>query len=334
MPALLLTFFLLLQAAFAGPSWQAAPDAGERPVVPAPPGGWWTEHGLYVNVHGGQDDHTVVRRLADHAATSLPRLSRLIGVEPGSDIDVYVAAEADQFDSMQPGIPPEWADGTAWPNWGLIFLRAPSIRPGTAEPLEQVLDHELVHILVGRAFAPRTPPRWLQEGLAQFWTGELDPSVATRLSSVVFGRERLFSLNQLSGSFYGDPVRAAEGYAASADFMGFLTARYGEDAVRTLVAEMAGGKAFPDALRVVTGKDMEAVEAEWSGRWTDPAAIFGAVLSTDVLWGFAGVLAVIGAFRVRRRARKKLDRWEREERWLMSRSNATDLDGYVNGRAG
>lgn len=330
MSALLLTLFLFLQTAFAGPSWQTAPDLGERPAVPAPAGGWWSETGLYVNVHGGGDDHATVRRLADHAARSLPSLAARIGVAPGADIDVYLASEQSQFDAMQPGIPPEWADGTAWPNWGMVFLRAPSIRPGTAEPLEQVLDHELVHILVGRAFAPRTPPRWLQEGLAQFWTGELSPKVANRLSTVVFGRERLFSLNQLSGSFYGDPVRAAEGYAAAADFMGFLTANYGDGAVRTLVAEMAGGKQFPEALRVVTGKDMDVVESEWRGRWTSSSAVLQALISTDVLWGLAGGLAIIGAFRVRRRARRTLDRWDREERWVMGRSSASEMDGYAN----
>ncbi len=315
MPALLVTLLLLLRVAFAGATWQAAPDAGERPPIPEPPGGWWSESGLYVTVHGAPEDRRTVQRLADHAAVALPRLSNLLGIPPAADVDVYVASSATQFRDIQPGSSPDYADGTAWPKWGLVFLRSPDLRPGTAEPLEQVLDHELVHVLVGQAFAGRTPPRWLQEGLAQYWAGELTPSVAERLSRVVFGRERLFSLNQLSSSFYGDPIRAAEGYAAAADFIGFLSGRYGERAVRTLVAEMAGGKGFPDALRVATGQDMADVEAAWRGRWSDASALQNSLASPDVLWGIAGVLAVIGAVRVRARTRRRLARWEREERW-------------------
>lgn len=315
MPALLALLILLLQVALAGPTWQEAPESAERPPIAEPRGGWWSESGLYVTVHGAPEDSRTVRRLADHAAVALPRLSALLGIAPGADIDVYVASSAAQFQDIQPGETPDYADGTAWPKWGLVFLRSPALRPGTAEPLEQVLDHELVHVLVGQAFWPRTPPRWLQEGLAQYWAGELTPSVAERLSRVVFGRERLFSLNQLSSSFYGDPIRAAQGYAAAADFVGFLSGRYGVPALRSLIAEMAGGAGFPDALYVATGEELSVVEAAWRGRWMDASALQGALASPDLLWGLAGVLAVVGALRVRARTRLRLARWEQEERW-------------------
>lgn len=326
--AFALWVLFLVQSALAGPSWRAAPDAVvERPSIGAPVGGWWTEAGVYARVHGSPEDAVTVRRLADHAAVSVPRLAHRIGVPTGGTIDIYLAPSQADFEKLQPGEPPEWADGTAWPRWGLVFLRAPSARPGTAEPLEQVLDHELVHVLLGRAFLPGTPPRWLQEGLAQYWSGEMGPQVGRDLATVVFGRDELFSLAELSRGFYGDPVQARRAYAAAADFVSFLAGEHGEGAVRGLISGMASGMKFEEALRAATGEDPAAIEAAWRGRWADPALILEAVTSPDLLWGVAGVLALIGAWRVRRRTKKKLERWEREEEWLHAQR---DSSGWVN----
>ncbi len=313
--AFALWLMIFVRAALAGPSWQTAPaELVERPAVSAPAGGWWTEDGQYARVHGGPGDAVTVRRLADHAAASVPRLATNIGVATGGAVDIYVAPSQAEFERIQPGAPPDWADGTAWPRWGMIFLRAPSARPGTAEPLEQVLDHELVHVLLGRAFAPRTPPRWLQEGLAQYWSGEMGPRVSEDLATMVFGRDDLLSLRELSRGFHGDAVTARHAYSAAADFVSFLAAEHGEDSVRALIREMATGKGFEEALAAATGSDVATVEAAWRGRWSDPTLLLNA-LSAELLWGVAAVLAVIGAFRVRRRARAKLARWEREEEW-------------------
>lgn len=317
MLAYLLSLYLFVGAAFAGPTWRAAPaPIVERPSVSAPAGGWWSEDGQYARVHGGGSDVVTTRRLADHAAEAIPRIAHHLGVPAGGTIDIYLAPTQADFQRIQPNAPPDWADGTAWPRWGMIFLRAPSARPGTAERLEQVLDHELVHVLVGRAFAPRTPPRWLQEGLAQFYSGELGPKVSQDLTSVVFGRDELFSLTQLSSGFHGGAVQAHQAYAAAADFVGYLGSTYGEDSVRALIAEMSTGAQFSDALATSTGSDLATVEAGWRGRWMDPSLMVQAVATSELLWAAGGLLLVIGAWRARRRTRKKLERWTQEEEWV------------------
>jgi hypothetical protein len=183
-----------------------------------------------------------------------------------------------------------------------------------------VLDHELVHVLIGNAFGARSAPRWLQEGLAQYWTGELGPRTGDDLARVVFGRDALFSLHQLNAGFHGDPYRARLAYDAAADFVGFVATHYGEHAVRDLVAHMAAGAPFDDALEAATGADVATVEAAWRGHWSDPALWLKALTSTEVLWGVGAMLVLVGAWRVRRRAHRKLARWEREEQeWLAER---------------
>ena len=251
----------------------------------------------------------------------------------GGTIDIYLAPTQADFARIQPDAPPDWADGTAWPRWGLIFLRAPSARPGTAEPLEQVLDHEIVHVLLGRAFALQTPPRWLQEGLAQFYSGELGPKVSEDLMGVVFGRDHLFSLSQLSRGFHGDPIQARHAYAAAADFIGFLGSTYGDDAVQELIHAMAGGAGFSDALATATGSDLATVEAAWGRRWADPALLLKVFTNIELLFGLGAVLIVIGAWRARRRKVRTLTRWEHEERrhdeWVRAMQGPPS-SSYVN----
>ncbi|MDP2305195.1 MAG: peptidase MA family metallohydrolase [Pseudomonadota bacterium] len=317
MLAYLLWLYFLVGTALGGPTWRSAPTPMvERPAVAEPAGGWWSEDGQYARVHGGGGDIVTTRRLADHAAAAVPRIAHRLGVPAGGAIDIYLAPTQADFERIQPDTPPDWADGTAWPRWGMIFLRAPSARPGTAERLEQVLDHELVHVLVGRAFAPRTPPRWLQEGLAQYYSGELGPKVSADLTSVLFGRDELFSLTQLSSGFHGGAAQAHHAYAAAADFVGYLGTTYGEDSVGALITEMAAGASFSDALATATGSDLATVEAGWRGRWNDPALLASALATTDLLWAGGGILLILGAWRARRRTRKKLEGWEREEEWL------------------
>ncbi len=312
---LLAGFFLAPTAALAAPEWRAAPAAPE-PAVIAPSGGWWTEDGLYARVHAAPADRGVARALADHAATAVPRLAAELGVPAGGAIEIYIAATAEDFARIQPGTPPEWADGTAWPEDGLIFLRSPRARGGVTTPLAQVLDHEVVHVLLGRAFAMKgrgpqaAVPRWLQEGMARLMAHEYGPE-GTRTLAESGGLPRLA---ELTSGFPQSPAAAQVAYAASADFLSFVRQEHGADALHALVAGMSRGEDAGQALQGATGRSLAELEAAWRDDWQDPLWWSHLIATSGALgWG-AGALAIAwGAWRVRRRNRGVLDRWARQE---------------------
>ncbi len=309
----LLFFWNLAWAAPAGPSWRTAPEPVPEAVV-APAGGWWVEDGLWARVHAVEADRALARRLADHAATAVPRLAATLGVPGGRAISVYIAPTAADFARMQPGLPPEWADGTAWPSRGWIFLRAPDARGGETTPLETVLDHEIVHVLLGGAFREGQGgppvPRWLQEGLARLYAGELGPDTARTL----LARAGLPSLASLTRTFPQDPLDARVAYAAATDFLGRLRDTHGESALRTLVRAMAEGRTAPDALRLATGEDLATLEQRWRADWAAPLAWSRALdWATALGWPPLAVGLALGWARKARRNRTTLARWEREE---------------------
>lgn len=293
--------------------WEPAPDSAVRPTVEARAGGWRTETGLYADVHGEWSEQSTLTRLANHAASALPRLAARLGVRPAGPIDVYVLSTEADFHRLQPGRTPDWADGTAWPAHGLIFLKSPSIRPGTAAPLEQVLEHELVHVLLGQAFGARPVPRWLQEGMAQFYSGEATWERAIALARNDFGIEPM-PLASITGGFPPDPVRAELAYAQSADFVTWLHGRGGDAALQTLVHRLAAGAPVSEALHTATGLGLAEADAAW--RKSQPATSdwYRWLTNPAVWWGSAAALLAVGAYRRRRRGQLKLERWDAEER--------------------
>jgi hypothetical protein len=276
------------------------------------PADWVTIPMDYGWVHADPADRPVAVYLARHAAAAVPDLAQTLQVPVGPRIHIVLAHTQSQFRTLQPGPSPDWADGTAWSSRGWIFLRAPRLRDGTASPLSQVLDHEIVHILLGRAFHPRPVPRWLQEGMAQLLAREYTPELTRTLAKGILGRN-LLSIHEISRGFPRDPARAHLAYAQSADLVAFIRNEYGPAALPTLVREMTQGERFGPALAVATGKRVDDVDAAWRARLTDSPFGLTPLLDDGLWWGLGALLVPFAWLVVRRRNRVRIDRWKREE---------------------
>ncbi len=318
MPSFLISLFLAICLALPaqGAEWarNSVPTsllASEQEPPPYPEG-WWVERGIYAEVAGHPRERATIRKVLEHAERSIPDLAEQMGVASGRRLRIYLTHSADQFQRLQPDRPPAWADATAWPQRGLIFLRSPRIRPGNADPLLQVLDHEIVHAVLGQAFGPRPVPRWLQEGLAQVLSGEYSPAVTREIAQGVMGTG-LSSLEDLSSGFPADPLGAKRAYAQSADFVAWLNKEGGQHAVRILVGELSKGAGLGAAVRKATGRSLDEVDADWRERWESSGVQWTALADEGIFWGVAAFGLAIGAFGVKRRNRRRLEEWARQE---------------------
>ena len=315
--AAILALFLVLSPAHAhdGPAMQplAVDDLEGLFAEPIPPPeGWRTVTGLYTRIHAHPDDLGTARALTDHADASIPSLSNALGFPPGATIEIFLAPDTETFRSMQPGRPPQWADGTAWPNRGLIFLRSNRVRIGVDEPLAQVLDHELVHIILGRAFSPRPVPSWLQEGAAQILARQYSPELTDRLASGLLG-DSLLALDDITRGFPRDPGRAQLAYAQSADLVAYLQNTYGDETLREVTLGLARGHSVDRSLREATGVSAFELDRAWRARLSTSPMWLKPLVADSTLLGVTGLVFIVGGMLVRRRRRAILDRWEREE---------------------
>lgn len=283
------------------------PVAVRHEAQPAPdvPAGWETIHAPWLRMHAPPGHTTLLLTLSRHASKALPDLSERLGVPIGDTIHVFVAEDDATFRSLQGGRIPAWADATAWPDRGAIYLRALNGRPGTARPIEVVFTHELVHVLLGRAFLPGDPPQWLQEGLARTLAGEVELADAGRLAGAPP------TLDALTHGFPADHAGAEEAYIASADFLAYVAERGGPQAWRRLIDALVRQQPIEAAVRDATGAPLAEVEASWRRRHQDAPRV--SWLNENVLFGAGGMALVAGGIARRRRWKRRLAQMEADE---------------------
>jgi len=248
-------------------------------------------------------------RLASWDPRPLSTIVRLVGLEePGAPMRVVLATPLS--DRARP-VPP-WAAGYAVVDEGLIVLfpsRSPMYPHDT---LEDVLRHEVAHVLIGRAAGGRPVPRWFHEGFAMAVERPWALEDRTRLVSALLFGPRL-SLGDIDGLFLGNQGQQARGYSLAAAVVRDLMREHGDAAPARILREVAKGRTFPYALASVTAQSIPTFEdVFWSRQrtWTTWVPL---IASSTVLW-----LAVIGVAglahrRRRRRADEIRKRWAEEE---------------------
>lgn len=226
----------------------------------------------------------------------------LVGLdEPGPDIHVVLAPETSPLAREAPAWVTGYTDGVS--NTVVILAeRTPSYPDGG---LEEVLAHEVAHVLIHRASAGRSVPRWFDEGLAMLAARSWRLRDQTELAlGLLWGpRVPLWKLDDL---FQGDRPQVERGYALSGTLVQDLIERYGPAVPRIVLARRAHGDTFDEAVRAATGATLIDVGEAFFERQATLKRWIPVLTSTAALWFAISVLAIVAAFR-RRRARVGLE---------------------------
>ncbi|MFP5285733.1 MAG: hypothetical protein ACLGI9_08345, partial [Thermoanaerobaculia bacterium] len=233
---------------------------------------------------------------------------RLVGLkDPGPPIQVLLGPEGSDLAMVPP-----WVSGYAFGEEGVIVLlpaRTPSYPDSS---LEELLRHEVAHVLVARAAGNRPIPRWFHEGLAMIagLSWGLDDRSQLTLTLVGDGEVSLERLEQEFRGGRGD-VRGA--YAIAGAFANDLLRRHGDDAAARILAEVARGLSFEDAFRSATGSSLAEAERAFWRRQTFWYRWVPLLTSSVTLWLLITLLAIwaIGKRRARDAALRRM--WDEEE---------------------
>ncbi|MEP6993745.1 MAG: hypothetical protein ABI968_04410 [Acidobacteriota bacterium] len=134
-------------------------------------------------------------------------------------------------------------------------------REGADRALSAVLTHELAHALIRQSSRDRAPG-WLHEGLTQWWEGRRLPR---RDIKSVLGGKATQSMEGLEASFRRklDRASARTSYAEALSLVEHLMAIRGEGVVACVLANLAAGASFPDALYEETGLTPDELYKGW-----------------------------------------------------------------------
>ena len=221
---------------------------------------WQTLTSGPINLHWYHGDRAFGQELLAAAEAGLTRLQKDAGLSAEAPIQLYIYANTSD---MQEAIlyEPSWTGGMAFPTYDIVII---GISPDELEWGRTTIAHELTHVLVGHLTYSclGDVPTWLNEGLAVYSEGELDPGAAAQLDQAIRS-DQLLSVRALSGGFSEVPSRAYLSYSQSYSIVKFLVENYGQDRMNTLLLALRDGSTIDEALRDTYGFDVEGLEALW-----------------------------------------------------------------------
>jgi len=279
-------------------------------------------------IEAAPDQAPARARLASYDLGPLAPIVRLVGLEgPGPPMRVVLAGDSSEWARQ---VPP-WTAGFAVGEAGLIVL-FPSRSPMYPhDSLEDVLRHEVTHVLISRASGGRPVPRWFHEGLAVAVERPWGLGDRSRLASELLFGPRL-GLRDIDALFGGGEGEQARAYSLSAAIVRDLISEHGADVPAVILRRVAGGVPFDRAVAEVTARSVARVEAEFWDRQRTWTMWVPLLASSTVLWL---VVIGIGGLAVRRRRRRAAElrrRWESEERAARAgEEQAGDRDDTAGG---
>ncbi|HKI03998.1 MAG TPA: hypothetical protein VKK31_18600 [Thermoanaerobaculia bacterium] len=237
---------------------------------------------------------------------------RLVGLtEPGPPIRVILAAEG----SGPAVLVSPWISGYALSDQGLIVLLPQRVPTYPDSSLDDLLRHEVAHVLIARAAGGRPLPRWFHEGMAMIAGGSWGFEDRSRLTLALM-TDRPVSLEDLDRRFGSGQAEVNRSYAIAGAFVRDLFETYGPEAAPRLLAGVARGLSFEDAFREATGTPLAEAESSFWSRQTFWYRWVPVLTSSVTLWLLITVLALWAIRRRRERDAARRRVWDDEEERL------------------
>jgi hypothetical protein len=221
---------------------------------------WQALTGGDIHLHWYSGGTSFGQELHEAAVQGLQQVEQQAGLSTDRPVDMYIYANTQD---MQDAIlyEPSWTGGQAFPEYNIVII---GISPDQIDWGKRTEVHELTHVLVGHLTFSCLGfvPTWLNEGLAVYSEGQLDPSAQSQLNAAI-QNDTLLSVRSLSGSFSEVSSTANLSYSESYSLVKYLIEAYGRDRMTLLLLALRDGNTIDEALQKVYGFDVDGLEDYW-----------------------------------------------------------------------
>jgi hypothetical protein len=204
---------------------------------------------------------------------------------------------------------PSWISGFAIGAEDLAILFPTRIPSYPDSSFEELVLHEVGHILVYRAAGGNDLPRWFNEGLALFVGRPWRIEDRSRVSWALLRRRRT-ALGELDRFFGANRAAAGHAYALSGAFVQDMIQRHGSDSAARILSGVAAGVPFETAFEEALGISLAEAEESFWNRFTFWYRWLPILTSSATLWIVITGLFLVAARKRRQRTAELVERWE------------------------
>ncbi len=262
---------------------------------------------VYFQVNDLQNSEKILNSLQ----SSYLRLSQEIGVELVDSVVVFITPSKEVFQKMVGENIPQWSDGIAAPIHNTIILKSPRWIPSETDN-KAIATHELTHIILARAVKGNPIPRWFNEGLAVYYSGEKGYASSTLVSKALL-TDSIIPLNDIDEVLQFHVDKAQLAYQESYLAIDYLMNQYGSDSVKKIIQKLGDGLNLNQALLRVIDLDLWEFEDEWLDYIKRKYRWHFMIEFDNYLWVLILALFIIGFIIMRRRNKKTIQRWQMED---------------------
>lgn len=272
---------------------------------------WEKISGSIFNVFYQDNDLPNSRKILTTLQSASLRLSRELGVDLSDTVSIFIAPSKKVFDQIVGQDFPKWSDGLASPWKNIIILKSPRWMPPETDN-EAIVIHELTHIIINRATRGNPIPRWLNEGLAVYYSGEKGYAASTLISKALVTNS-IIPLSEIDEvlQFHRDKAQLA--YQQSYLAVDYLFQHYGDDAVKQIIHKVGEGKNTNQAFIEAIDLDLWEFEEAWYQHIKQKHKWHFLVEFDNYLWILILALFIFGFVMIRLRNRQTIRRWQEEE---------------------
>ena len=213
-----------------------------------------------VTLYWYEGDDAFARELMDTAQQALVRLRSDTGAGLESPARIYIYAKSEDLLGAMI-FPQEWTGGVAYTRFSTIAIGIPT---NNLDWGKRAMTHELTHLVIHQmVFNPYNDlPTWLDEGLAMYTEGPLEPVFVNLLVKAI-NENRLITVRSLASPFSAYAEESALAYAQSYSLVDLLINNYGQSRMLELLNAFREGSGYDEALLKVYDFDMDGLNKLW-----------------------------------------------------------------------
>jgi hypothetical protein len=222
---------------------------------------WQTVTSGQIKLEWYSGSQSFAQALMTAAQQGLTRIENDVGAIPTGQALIYIYASAQDLQSAQL-FAPSWEGGVTFEGFNIIAVGVATSQLSFGQ---RAVPHELTHWIVGqKTFNDYGAglPTWLDEGLATYGEGSLNPLYQSALNSAIQNNQ-LLSVRSLSSPFSAVAQQAYISYGESNSIVTFLINTYGKDKMVQLLNVFHQGSTYDDALMQVYGFDQDGLNKLW-----------------------------------------------------------------------